>query len=631
VVVSRLSDQLGRVLGGRYRLLAPVGTGASALVFLAEDARLRRRVAVKLLHQALSEDEAFLRRFRSEAQAAAALNHPHILAVYDWGEDEHEPYLVTEYLGGGSLRAMLDNGQNLTPSQALMVGLEAARALDFAHQRGFVHRDIKPANLLFGEEGRLRVADFGLARALAEAAWTEPAGAMVGTARYACPEQARGEKVDGRGDVYSLALVLIEAVTGSVPFAGDTTIATLMARIDKPVEVPETLGPLRGILARAGSPNPGDRPDAGELAVGLLAAAEELPRPEPLPLAGATVSVGEISVVGRDRTQLPPNNVATAAIAGTASAAPVPDLPPLTLADLPKRRGRRWLTVSLSIMLALALIVGGLLTYRAVRVVSHDLPTLVGLTRDQAAAQVEANHWQLITKEDRRDGTVAGQVIEQDPPAGTSLAEDKPVTLTISLGNTLTDVPIDAVAGKPLAEATTILQQASLTVGAVLEQFDETVEKGVVISVDPNTPPQLPKNEAVGLIVSKGPQPRTIPAVTAGMTYEAAAQALAALQLTAAKVELFNDTVPVGQVIAFDPAAGTQVERGANVNVQVSKGPNVIPDVSRLSVADAADALQKAGYVVAGVDGNPTRTVVGTNPPAGTPAKQGTGVTIITR
>ena len=630
-MVSRLSDQLGRVLGGRYRLLAPVGTGASALVFLAEDARLRRRVAVKLLHQALSDDEAFLRRFRSEAQAAAALNHPHILAVYDWGEDEHEPYLVTEYLGGGSLRAMLDNGQRLTPSQALMVGLEAARALDFAHQRGFVHRDIKPANLLFGEEGRLRVADFGLARALAEAAWTEPAGALVGTARYACPEQARGEKVDGRGDVYSLALVLIEAVTGSVPFAGDTTIATLMARIDKPLEVPEALGPLRGILARAGSPNPGDRPDAGELAVGLLAAAEQLPRPEPLPLAGVTVSVGEVSVVGRDRTQLPPNNVATGTSAPTASAPPVADLPPLTLADLPRRRGRRWLTVSLSILLALALIVGGLLTYRAVRVISHDLPTLVGLTRDQAAAQVEANHWQLITKEDRRDGTVAGQVIEQDPPSGTSLAEDKPVTLTISLGNTLTDVPIEAVVGKSLAEATTILQQASLAVGAVLEQFDEKIEKGVVISVDPNTPPQLPKDEAVGLIVSKGPEPRTIPAVTAGMTFEAASQALAALQLTATKVDLFNDTVPVGQVIAFDPGVGTQVERGANVKVQVSKGPNVIPDVSRLSVADAADVLQKAGYVVAGVDGNPTRTVVGTNPPSGTPAKQGTGVTIITR
>src|SRR4051812_4941808 len=310
-MVTRAGDQVGRVLSGRYRLIAPIGAGASALVFLADDTRLRRRVAVKLLHQALADDDAFLRRFRTEAQSAAALNHPHVLSVYDWGEDGHEPYLVTEYLGGGSLRSMLDAGRTLTTSQALLVGLEAARGLDYAHKRGFVHRDIKPANLLFGEDGRLRIGDFGLARALAEAAWTEPAGAMVGTARYACPEQARGEQVDGKGDVYSLGLVLIEAVTGQVPFASDTTIATLMARLDKPVEVSPALGPLRRILERAGRPAPAERPDAGELAIGLLAAAEDLAKPEPLPLAGAIATNPDVVIGDRDPTQLPPGRGAT--------------------------------------------------------------------------------------------------------------------------------------------------------------------------------------------------------------------------------------------------------------------------------------------------------------------------------
>ena len=163
-------------------------------MYLADDVRLRRRVAVKLLHDALADDEAFLRRFRAEAQAAAAMNHPNVMAVYDWGQDPDGdvPFLVLEYLAGGSLRAMLDRGEHLSPSQALLVGLEATRALEYAHRRGFVHRDIKPANLLFGEEGRLRIADFGLARALAEAAWTEPQGAVLGTARYASPEQAQG-------------------------------------------------------------------------------------------------------------------------------------------------------------------------------------------------------------------------------------------------------------------------------------------------------------------------------------------------------------------------------------------------------------------------------------------------------
>src|SRR4249920_847049 len=204
-------EQIGRVLGGRYRLVAAVGTGASATVYQADDVQLRRRVAVKVLHPSLAEDPVFLRRFQSEAQAAAGLSHPNIMAVFDWGTDERVPYLVSEYLGGGSVRAMLDRGRLLSPSQALLVGLETSRGLDYAHRRGLVHRDIKPANLLFGEDRRLRIADFGLARALAEAAWTEPQGAVLGTARYASPEQAKGERLTGKADVYALALVMIEA------------------------------------------------------------------------------------------------------------------------------------------------------------------------------------------------------------------------------------------------------------------------------------------------------------------------------------------------------------------------------------------------------------------------------------
>src|SRR4051812_37842241 len=234
VATSRMTELVGRVLGGRYRLTAPVGTGASAQVFLADDVRLRRRVAVKVLPPALAEDEAFLRRFRAEARAAAALSHPNLVAVFDWGEDDG-PYLVLEYLGGGSLRSLLDTGTLLSPAQALLVGLEATRALDIAHRRGFVHRDIKPANLLFGEDGRLRIADFGLARALSETAWTEH-GSLVGTARYAAPEQARGGRVDGKADVYALGLVIVESVTGAVPLTSpEGALETMVLRQDTAV------------------------------------------------------------------------------------------------------------------------------------------------------------------------------------------------------------------------------------------------------------------------------------------------------------------------------------------------------------------------------------------------------------
>lgn len=305
--MSRMSTELGRVLGGRYRIIAPIGMGASAQVFLADDVRLRRRVAVKMLHAALADDAEFLRRFHAEAQAAAALNHPHILSVFDWGDDDQQPFLVTEFLAGGSLRAVLDQGNLLSPAQALRVGLEASRALDYAHGRGLVHRDIKPANLLFGDEGRLRVADFGLARALAEAAWTEPQGAVLGTARYASPEQAQGETLTTKSDVYSLALVLVEAVTGQVPFSADTTIGTLMARVNKPLQVPDALGPLAPALARAGLADPAERLDAHGLGVALMAVARQLDRPERLPLAGAIASAPIEAGDDADPTLLPPS------------------------------------------------------------------------------------------------------------------------------------------------------------------------------------------------------------------------------------------------------------------------------------------------------------------------------------
>src|ERR1035441_9610495 len=247
-----ITDSIGRVLGDRYRLVTALGTGASAHVYLADDVSLHRRVAIKVLHPALAGDSSFLKRFRAEARAVAALNHPNILQVYDWGEEGGEPYLVLEYLAGGSLRQVYDSGALLTPEQAVHIGIEAAAGLAYAHRRGLVHRDIKPANLLFDDDRRLRIADLGFARALAEGAWTEPVGAILGTARYAAPEQVEGWTLDGKADIYSLALVLYEGVTGKAPFAGDTTIATLMARVGTLLRSEEALGPLRSEERRGG-------------------------------------------------------------------------------------------------------------------------------------------------------------------------------------------------------------------------------------------------------------------------------------------------------------------------------------------------------------------------------------------
>ena len=354
IPMPSISDSIGRVLGDRYRLVTALGTGASAHVFLADDVSLDRRVAIKVLHPALSGDAGFLKRFRAEARAVAALNHPNVLQVYDWGEEDNEPYLVLEYLAGGSLRQVLDTGVLLTPEQAVRIGLEAAAGLDYAHRRGLVHRDIKPANLLFGDDHRLRIADFGLARALAEAAWTEPQGAVLGTARYAAPEQAEGKAVDGRADVYSLALVLFEAVTGEVPFAADTTVATLMGRIGMLLPEHEALGPLNDILVWAAAPDPAERYDAADLAMRLQAAAGPArsraaapghPRAAGRgPFADVAAAVGLTAAVpgGRDPVGAPRADVAGAPTElGTPPATPAAAAPGSTPPAGRRRAGHR--------------------------------------------------------------------------------------------------------------------------------------------------------------------------------------------------------------------------------------------------------------------------------------------------
>jgi len=275
---------VGQLLGERYRLISPLGSGSSARVYLADDLALGRPVAVKCLRRGLGDDASFLRRFRAEATAAAQLSHPNLLSVYDWGEDDACAYLVTEVLLGGSLRDIIEHPTRLTSSQGLLVALQVAYGLDYAHQLGWVHRDIKPANLLFGPEGRLRVADFGIARAVAEASWTEPEGLLLGTARYAAPEQADPDGVDVRADLYSLVLTIAESVTGEVPLLGQSALATMMLRQGQDIGPLDALGSLGEALEPAGRADPAERPSASELVERLTSAARTLRRPDRLPL-----------------------------------------------------------------------------------------------------------------------------------------------------------------------------------------------------------------------------------------------------------------------------------------------------------------------------------------------------------
>jgi serine/threonine-protein kinase len=647
-------------------------------VYVGEDVRLRRLVAIKVLHPALAGDAAFLRRFQAEAQIVAALRHPNILRVYDWGQDEDTPFLVMELLAGGSLRALLDRGQLLSPAQAAAVGADAARALDYAHRRGLVHRDIKPANLIFDEEGRLTVADFGLARALAEATWTEPAGAVVGTARYAAPEQVRGESLDSRADVYALSLVLIEATTGVVPFAADTTLATLMARIDRPLRVPEDLGPLGPVLESAGTVNPAERLDALALARALDGVVAKLPPPAALPLAGL-VAGRDVEADGSptdypghprpvDRRLLeegfgpaaagsaapdlgaadgpaeaadtsgpgpgwpPAGEVAASEDRwSTAATGSVEEAPPTATsgagpAPTRSRRGRR-LVAGLAAGLLVAAAVAGALHFTRAQKPTHPVPDLIGDTEAAAAARLQPLHLQLQIGGSVYDARArTGTVVDQRPATG-RLKEGGRVVVTLSRGPRPVAVP--DVQALTVGDATALLQRAGLK-AAVSHQSSPTVPAGTVISSTPNQGSLLP-GQTVALVVSTGKPTVAVPAV-AGGSMAAARSSLAAAGLGATEQDQYNDNVPRGVVVATVPPAGTAVTVGSSVTVLVSLGPHLVtvPNVAGDSVGAASQALAALGFQISGVTGNPIATVTSTSPVAGTLAHFGSPVQIVT-
>ena len=640
-----LTDSIGRVLGDRYRLVTPVGTGASAHVYLADDVSLKRQVAIKVLHPALAGDQAFLKRFRAEARAVAALNHPNILRVYDWGEEDGEPYLVLEYLAGGSLRQIFDTGELLTPEQAVRIGIEACAGLDYAHRRGLIHRDIKPANILFDADGRLRIADFGLARALAEAAWTEPDGAILGTARYAAPEQVEGWVLDGKADVYGLALVLYEGVTGESPFIGDTTIATLMARLGALLPDHEALGPLGEVLTWAAAPDPAERFDAAQFGERLAELAAELPAPErlalvtqdreeedPFLLAAAvgltgaterpirsarrwTEPVGDLTELGLPVAPPPSGSSGTGATTTTA-----PSLEPA-------RRRRRWPWVLAMAVLVVALLAGGLAWASSVKFFtpSTPVPSLVGRTLATATSTARRSHLDVRVSGRTSSITVpAGVVISQRPGArsGTSVKQGSTVNVVVSTG-----LPLVAI---PSVVSFTACQDAIVALAAVhlvgvcppaAAVYSSTVKAGGVIGTTPVG--HATYGSTVTVIASKGHAPVAVPPVTgSGATWVSASAALSAAGFVPVESKIWSSSVATGGVIATVPAPSAgPVPYGSTVTVQVSLGPEPVsvPSLFGLSLREAAAKLALVGLHPGGPYGPPgSTTVVSTSPAAGT-------------
>ncbi|HWF15409.1 MAG TPA: protein kinase [Acidimicrobiales bacterium] len=665
-----ISDSIGRVLGKRYRLLSALGTGSSAHVYLAEDVSLQRHVAVKVLQPGLAADEAFLKRFRAEARSVASLNHPHVLRVFDWGEEDDEPYLVLEYLGGGSLRDLLDRGVRLTHAQAAQLGAEVAQGLAYAHVRGLVHRDVKPANLLFDEESRVRIADFGVARALAEAAWTEPAGAMVGTARYISPEAAEGKHVDGRADVYSLALVLYEAVTGTVPFVTDTTMGTLAARIGQTLPHDPALGPLDDVLARAAAPDVNARLDAAGLSARLGALASALPTPTPLPLVFAHVerSAPITGFHAPNPDELTDTGVAaapTTSIGSGTMVAGVPGAPVGTRAGpgevfdaepfgnaatvageprpgSPTRRRRfgggpsrrTWVIAAIAVAVVLLAAGLGLAFGTNTFTPSHPTPTLDNLSVAQARTALAKVHMNLAQGTPVKSITVgSGDVVSQTPKAGVSTKEGTTVTVVVSDGPPNVSVP--NLASMTCAQAANALQAAHFKSVCAPGAYNNNVAAGVLdlwsIGSTQN-PTKAPYGSTITLVPSLGHEPATVPNIPTSYSFAQAQAALQAVGLTATQNNESSATVPNGQVVSTAPASGASAPFGSAVTVNVSTGPptTTVPNVNQDTVQQATTTLTSAGLSVSGVSGNPSNKVIGTQPSIGSTVPTGSSVQLIT-
>jgi serine/threonine-protein kinase len=665
--MSSIVEQVGRVIGGRYRLLAVVGAGASAQVFAADDTRLGRRVAVKLLHPALAGDATFLRKFQAEARLAASLNHPNVLHVYDWGDEDGIPYLVLEYLGGGSLRALLDAGVLLSPEQAAAVGVQAAQGLAYAHRRGLVHRDIKPANLLFDDDGRLLVADFGLARALAEAAVTEPLGSVIGTARYASPEQVEGRPVDDRTDVYSLALTLYESVTGRVPFAGDTTAATLMARVGAVLPPAKELGPLAPVLAQAAISEPLARLDAAALASELELLGQELDPPAPLRLARADISLPSSPLASeRDPTErfgavgattrpgpltrpapgpgarqqappaqaqaTPPAVTGTTVLPGVRRVSSVGTVLPAV--PEPKRRRHRWLPWLLVVLVVELAAGAGLYATGALpsrrAVVRHDpVPSLGGLPAVVARAAIERSGLYYELAAERYSATVpAGSVISQYPRPGVRVRAGSVVTMVISQGRHPSALP-RLTDGMSEAAARASLLDAHL-VGHFFKHFSETRATGEVTGWNSVSGKKVFYGDVVNVVISKGPRPQVIPSDLRGgvVNWTQAQAALADLHLTAVEDQQYSTAVPAGYVIGTRPSPGYTVPGHSSVVVVVSLGPPYVnvPPLSGDTAAVAEQTLGSLGLKWYPVGPPGADFVLTELPAAGRPVQVGTTV-----
>ncbi|GAA2557660.1 Stk1 family PASTA domain-containing Ser/Thr kinase [Pseudonocardia hydrocarbonoxydans] len=582
-----------RLLSERYELGETLGYGGMSEVHHGLDTRLGRDVAIKVLRADLARDPQFQMRFRREAQNAAALNHPAIVAVYDTGEVQSEagplPYIVMEYVDGQTLRDIVKTTGPMTQQHVIEVMADVCAALDFSHRHQIIHRDVKPANIMINNAGAVKVMDFGIARALGEGQNVTQTAAVIGTAQYLSPEQARGEAVDARSDVYAAGCVLFELLTGEPPFTGDTPVAVAYQHVREDPRRPSELNPeippaLDSVVLKALSKNPANRyQSAAEMRSDLVRV-----RSGQAPMAPAVMSEDERTAMLAHQTG------PTRRVNGGRHTLP-PAAPTEYYDDEPRRSTGRIVGIVAAVAVALALI--GFVAFQIfggpAAPEQFAMPDVVG--QEQEAARTTLINAGLIPNIQTEESTVddQGRVVRTDPSATTQVQERANVTIFVGSGPAVAAVP--PLAGLTIADAQTALAARGLSLGEQVPE--ETTDEALIDRIIRSTPAagaDAPGGSAVAVVIGTRPTTREVPSVS-GQSRQQARQTLEAAGFTVQESEV-DGSGESGDVVGTNPAAGAQAAPGSTVTLQISRGNQVtMPDLIGLDRGDALRALQQAG------------------------------------
>ncbi|MER5524722.1 Stk1 family PASTA domain-containing Ser/Thr kinase [Streptomyces sp. NPDC002677] len=633
---TTLQDPLvGQVLDGRYRVDARIAVGGMATVYRALDVRLDRVLALKVMHPALAADGSFVERFIREAKSVARLAHPNVVQVFDQGTDGPYVYLAMEYVAGCTLRDVLRERGALQPRAALDILEPVLAALGAAHRAGFVHRDMKPENVLIGDDGRVKVADFGLVRSVGSV--TNTTGAVLGTVAYLAPEQVESGAADPRVDVYACGVVLYEMLTGEKPHDSDSPAVILYKHLHEDVPAPSAAVPglaheLDELVAHGTARDPEVRPYDAVALLALVRQARAALRDEQLD-AVPPQAVSEAHDIAEDRTSVIPRSLPVSEPADRVlmtsrfEAPPVPER-----RHGARRRSRRGLVTLVIAVLVLFGAGTGIWYINSGQFTK--VPPLLSKTEAQATARLKEAGLDIKKVEHAYSDTVKrGTVISTDPAAGKRIRSNDSVTLTISDGPETVKVP--DVQGRTQARARALLKAAGLEPGMVTREFSDSVPKGSVISSDPGAGTERHAGTAIALVVSKG-SPVDVPDVT-GDDLDDARQELqeAGLKVTVSATEVTSE-YDQGQVAQQTPVGDARAAEGDTVTLTLSKGPEMVevPDVVGATVADATRLLEQSGFQVKedrGLLGLFGDTVKQQSVDAGEQAPKGSTITITIR